>query len=110
MEVGHDRHRARVDPRRTVSAQQWIGPMDRAVDRQQVRDGSGGGGELSNFNRNFGSWHSGICQFVFGDGSVQALSNDIDEYMLGHICNIADGQVVDFDGRGVPPPVGETEY
>jgi hypothetical protein len=29
--------------------------------------------------------------------------------MLGHICNIADGQVVDFDGQGVPPP-DETQY
>jgi prepilin-type N-terminal cleavage/methylation domain-containing protein len=72
-------------------------------------DGSQGGAELTTYNKNFGSWHSGICQFVFGDGSVHALSNDIDEYMLGHICNIADGQVVDFDGRGVPP-VEETQY
>jgi prepilin-type N-terminal cleavage/methylation domain-containing protein len=66
-------------------------------------DGSGGGTELQTYNKNFGSWHTGICQFVFGDGSVQALKTEIDEYMLGHICNIADGQIVDFDGRGVPP-------
>jgi prepilin-type N-terminal cleavage/methylation domain-containing protein len=72
-------------------------------------DGSNGGAELTTYNKNFGSWHSGICQFVFGDGSVQALKNDIDEYMLGHICNIADGQIVDFDGRGVPP-AEETQY
>jgi prepilin-type N-terminal cleavage/methylation domain-containing protein len=72
-------------------------------------DGAQGGSELDDYNKNFGSWHPGICQFVFGDGSVQALKNDIDEYMLGHICNIADGQIVDFDGKGVPP-AEETEY
>lgn len=72
-------------------------------------DGSRGGAELESYNKNFGGWHTGICQFVFGDGSVQALNIDIDEYMLGHICNIADGQIVDFDGRGVPPGE-ETEY
>jgi prepilin-type N-terminal cleavage/methylation domain-containing protein len=72
-------------------------------------DGSQGGAELETYNKNFGGWHSGICQFVFGDGSVKALNVDIDEYMLGHICNIADGNIVDFDGRGVPP-AGETEY
>jgi hypothetical protein len=72
-------------------------------------DGSQGGTELQTYNKNFGSWHSGICQFVFGDGSVQPLNNDIDEYMLGHICNIADGQIVDFNGRGVPP-VEQTDY
>jgi hypothetical protein len=72
-------------------------------------DGSQGGSEIQTYNKNFGGWHSGICQFVFGDGSVQALNVDIDEYMLGHVCNIADGQIVDFNGRGVPP-VGGTDY
>jgi prepilin-type N-terminal cleavage/methylation domain-containing protein len=72
-------------------------------------DGSQGGPELENVNKNFGGWHTGICQFVFGDGSVQALSIEIDEYMLGHVCNIADGQIVDFDGRGVPP-AAEKQY
>ena len=27
--------------------------------------------------RRFGSYHPGICQFVFGDGSVHALNNNI---------------------------------
>jgi prepilin-type N-terminal cleavage/methylation domain-containing protein len=73
-------------------------------------DGSNGGTELQTYNKNFGGWHTGICNFVFGDGSVHALSIEIDEYMLGHICNIADGQIVDFDGKGVPPPGDDTEY
>ena len=72
-------------------------------------DGAFGGAELQAVNKNFGSWHSGICNFVFGDGAVHSLSTGIDEYMLGHICNKADGQVVDFDGVG-QPEVPETQY
>jgi prepilin-type N-terminal cleavage/methylation domain-containing protein len=30
------------------------------------------------YNRNFGSWHPGICQFVMCDGSVHAISINID--------------------------------
>ncbi len=35
----------------------------------------------------FGSWHSGICQFALTDGSVRAVSNDIDLMTLGQLCN-----------------------
>ena len=28
-------------------------------------------------NERFGSWHTGVCQFVMCDGSVRALSNNI---------------------------------
>lgn len=66
-------------------------------------DGSSGGNELSDWNTNFGSWHPGVCHFTFGDGSVRALSVDIDEGMLGYICNKADGQVIDVDGATTPP-------
>jgi prepilin-type N-terminal cleavage/methylation domain-containing protein len=40
----------------------------------------------------FGSWHSGICQFVFGDGSVQSVSNTLDGVTLGQLCNVRDGE------------------
>ena len=44
--------------------------------------------------KNFGSAHAGgICQFVFVDGSVQALSPDTDGWTLAYLANIADGQV-----------------
>jgi prepilin-type N-terminal cleavage/methylation domain-containing protein len=45
-------------------------------------------------NRQFGSYHTGITQFVFGDGSVRALQNSIDSTTLGYLCNKSDGQVI----------------
>jgi prepilin-type N-terminal cleavage/methylation domain-containing protein len=42
----------------------------------------------------FGSYHPGVCQFVFGDGSVHAIRNSIDPTTLGYLCNISDGQLV----------------
>ncbi|MCR9295268.1 MAG: DUF1559 domain-containing protein [bacterium] len=41
----------------------------------------------------WGSWHSGVCQFVMGDGSVQTLSVNIDTESLGYLCNRKDEQV-----------------
>ena len=43
---------------------------------------------------NFGSYHSGVCQFVMGDGSVKALINSIDATNLGRLANREDGQVL----------------
>lgn len=42
----------------------------------------------------WGSWHSGICHFASGDGSVRALSVSIDTATLGFLCNREDAQVV----------------
>jgi prepilin-type N-terminal cleavage/methylation domain-containing protein len=42
----------------------------------------------------FGSYHSGICQFVLGDGSVRAIANSTDPKILGLLANIADGQPI----------------
>lgn len=39
----------------------------------------------------FGSWHTGVCQFVFGDGSVQAVKNSIPGPTLAILANRADG-------------------
>lgn len=43
---------------------------------------------------NFGSWHNGTCNFVFGDGSTRALATGTDGIVLGYLCNIRDGEVV----------------
>jgi prepilin-type N-terminal cleavage/methylation domain-containing protein len=61
-----------------------------------------GGGPSATLVRNptdtgsgrFGSWHTGICQFVFCDGSVRALQNSVDGTTLGLLANKDDGQPV----------------
>ncbi len=42
----------------------------------------------------FGSYHSGICQFLFADGRVTALSNGIDMDTLQKLSCRNDGQVI----------------
>jgi prepilin-type N-terminal cleavage/methylation domain-containing protein len=42
----------------------------------------------------FGSYHTGVCHFVFADGSVHSLSNTLDPQTLELLANIEDGQVV----------------
>jgi prepilin-type N-terminal cleavage/methylation domain-containing protein len=73
-------------------------------------DGSEGGNAMDSFNKSFGSWHPGFCQFLYGDGSVHSVNVDVDEYMLGHLCNIADGQTVNLDRPGVPPAGNPNPY
>jgi prepilin-type N-terminal cleavage/methylation domain-containing protein/prepilin-type processing-associated H-X9-DG protein len=46
------------------------------------------------YNSQFGSWHSGVVQFVFCDGSVHSLSTSISGTTLGYLANKADGQVI----------------
>jgi prepilin-type N-terminal cleavage/methylation domain-containing protein len=45
----------------------------------------------------FGSWHTGVCQFVFADGSVHAISNNIDPTNLKRLALRNDGQVITAD-------------
>jgi hypothetical protein len=39
----------------------------------------------------FGSYHTGVCQFLFGDGAVRAVSVNTDPKTLALLANIADG-------------------
>jgi prepilin-type N-terminal cleavage/methylation domain-containing protein len=41
----------------------------------------------------FGSYHTGICMFVFADGSVHALNHDTAPQTLEYLANIKDGQI-----------------
>src|SRR5262249_1496700 len=46
------------------------------------------------YNNQFGSYHTGVVQFVFGDGSVHGLRNSIPGSTLGLLANVKDGQVI----------------
>ena len=45
-------------------------------------------------NAQFGSWHTGIVQFVFADGSVRGLKTSTPGTTLGYLANINDGNVI----------------
>jgi prepilin-type N-terminal cleavage/methylation domain-containing protein len=45
-------------------------------------------------NYQFGSWHTGVCQFVFADGSVHGLPNSTPGAILALLANRSDGQVI----------------
>ncbi len=49
------------------------------------------------WSRRFGSWHAGVCQFVFCDGSVKAIRNDLDETTLGKLAVRNDGLTIGAD-------------
>ncbi|MDX1926699.1 MAG: DUF1559 domain-containing protein [Pirellulaceae bacterium] len=42
----------------------------------------------------WGSWHPGVCNFVFADGSVRAMATTIDTDTLGRLGNRRDSQVI----------------
>jgi prepilin-type N-terminal cleavage/methylation domain-containing protein len=42
----------------------------------------------------FGSYHPGLCQFVYGDGSVHAIRNGVSLTILDHLANRADGNTI----------------
>ncbi len=46
------------------------------------------------FQTNFGSYHTGGCNFVFGDGSVRTFSPQISTELLGKLTHRADGEFV----------------
>ena len=49
------------------------------------------------YNRNFGSWHESICQFVMCDGSVKTISVSIDLPNLRRLGVRNDGQTITID-------------
>jgi prepilin-type processing-associated H-X9-DG protein len=48
-------------------------------------------------DRRFGSWHPGVCQFVFCDGNVRAVNNSVDILTLTWITIRNDGRVASGD-------------
>src|SRR5262249_30900836 len=49
------------------------------------------------FNNQFGSWHFQVCQFVFCDGTVHALSVNIDNANLGALASRNGGEPITAD-------------
>ncbi|XZE44320.1 DUF1559 domain-containing protein [Pirellulaceae bacterium SH467] len=45
----------------------------------------------------WGSWHTGVCNFAFADGSVRSVSSSIDTDTLGMLSNRKDGQAHQYD-------------
>ena len=58
--------------------------------------GSAGNGD-GRFARKFGSWHPGVCQFVFCDGSVKQLKTAISVNTLRKLAERRDGETVSVD-------------
>jgi prepilin-type processing-associated H-X9-DG protein len=48
-------------------------------------------------NIQFGSWHTGVVQFLFCDGSVHGLSTAVSGTTLQYLANRSDGQVIPGD-------------
>jgi prepilin-type N-terminal cleavage/methylation domain-containing protein/prepilin-type processing-associated H-X9-DG protein len=96
---------------------------EKHVNRASLLVGGGGGGDGAIFNgdhewnyarvagptfgittgpndaaatNRFGSWHTGVCMFVFADGSVRAVQNSTDTTILGNMAARADGNVVNL--------------
>src|SRR5262245_11204440 len=46
------------------------------------------------YARRFGSYHTGVCQFVFGDGSTRAIRTSIDTTNLRRFAVRNDGEVI----------------
>jgi prepilin-type N-terminal cleavage/methylation domain-containing protein/prepilin-type processing-associated H-X9-DG protein len=68
-----------------------FGPADRTTCR------GGSGCTMPCDCDNFGSWHPGVCQFVFADGHVAAIPTDADIRMIDRMASRNDGQPVIFE-------------
>ena len=63
-------------------------PKDYMGDAQNEDSATGGYG--------FGSYHAGLCHFLFGDGAVRAISNGVPmDPILCALAEVNDGEVVD---------------
>jgi prepilin-type N-terminal cleavage/methylation domain-containing protein/prepilin-type processing-associated H-X9-DG protein len=67
-----------------------------SVLRPLSRDPSDGNGEASNVMPALGSWHPGIVNFLFVDGSVHSLGVNTSVATLTRLGHVSDGAVMDL--------------
>lgn len=74
------------------------GPTDVTATRAEPRPAGSTGtwrpGADAVWSKKFGSWHPGVCQFVFCDGSVKPVKTSIDETTLGRLACRNDAQII----------------
>jgi prepilin-type N-terminal cleavage/methylation domain-containing protein/prepilin-type processing-associated H-X9-DG protein len=75
------------------------GPVDGGLAQSTTAglDSSGNGIAYATGVPALGSWHPGICNFLFGDGSVKALNNSTSQSNLNALASIADGDQATLD-------------
>jgi hypothetical protein len=71
---------------------------DHSVRRTDHPNGLGQGPQDKRDERwhTFGSWHTGTCPFVFGDGSVHLIRNTVDLTTLSRLGQRRDGNPVEI--------------
>jgi prepilin-type N-terminal cleavage/methylation domain-containing protein/prepilin-type processing-associated H-X9-DG protein len=62
--------------------------------RPEGQSGTWRPGNDAAYSKKFGSWHAGVVQFVFCDGSVKGIKTSIDEVNLGRLACRNDGEVI----------------
>jgi prepilin-type N-terminal cleavage/methylation domain-containing protein/prepilin-type processing-associated H-X9-DG protein len=76
------------------------GPTDvtptAALPRPPGSSGTWRPGNDAAYAKKFGSWHTGICNFAFADGSVRAINVNTDEETLARLAARNDGLVVNL--------------
>ena len=68
--------------------------MPRGPNDSRIAENAEPGANVNQGHYSFGSHHPGVCQFVFGDGSVRALSVTTSTTILWNLARVNDGNSV----------------
>jgi hypothetical protein len=72
---------------------------ERRVFRQPIMDGGGTLPTAAHFatpssHHRFGSKHTGVAQFAYSDGSVHAITEQVNKTTFNNLAGMGDGNVV----------------
>jgi hypothetical protein len=96
-------HARRSDCSFLTGGDPWLPPVARIVRRWHMdtttRTNQGislpnNTGNMNYDNAMFGSWHPGVCHFLFGDGTVHPLPVTLPEISLSRLGTVDDGEQV----------------